>query len=85
MDDVEPPELSEQEQQEQQDAALAHARCMREHGIENFPDPTFGENGESRVQIGKDSGIDPEDSDFQEAEKACEDVLPGTPSEELAP
>ena len=45
MEDIEPPELSEEEQQELKDAALAHARCMREHGIENFPDPTFGENG----------------------------------------
>ena len=25
--------------------ALAHARCMREHGIENFPDPQFDADG----------------------------------------
>ncbi len=74
MDDVEPPELVRGGAAGvQQDAALANARCMREHGIENFPDPTFGENGEARIQIGEGSGIDPEDPDFQEAQEACEE------------
>ena len=26
----------------QRAAALAQARCMRQHGVPNFPDPTFG-------------------------------------------
>jgi hypothetical protein len=80
MKDVEPPELSEEQQQEFKEAALAHARCMREHGIENFPDPTFGENGEAQVRIVKGSGIDPEDPDFKEAEEACADKMPEGPS-----
>ena len=45
MKEAEPPKLSDEEQEEFKEAALANARCMREHGIENFPDPTFGEDG----------------------------------------
>jgi hypothetical protein len=82
LDEVEPPELSEEEQEEFREAALANARCMREHGIENFPDPTFGEDGRPEVRIDKGSGIDPEDPDFREAEEACQDTLPQRPSGE---
>ena len=85
LDAIEPPELSEEQQQEFRDAALANARCMREHGIESFPDPTFGENGEAQIRIGKGQGIDPEDPEFREAEKACRGTLPQRPSEETAP
>lgn len=77
--DIEPPELSEEQQQEFREAALAHARCMREHGIENFPDPTFGENGEAQIRIDKGSGIDPEDEDLREAQEACQDEMPDGP------
>jgi hypothetical protein len=76
LEDVEPPELSEEQQQEMKEAALAHARCMREHGIENFPDPTFGEDGRTELRIDKSMGIDPNDPEFQEAEEACRDELP---------
>jgi hypothetical protein len=71
----EPPELSEEEQQEMREAALEHARCMRENGIEDFPDPTFDEDGGAEIRLGK--GLDPEDPDFQEAQEACEDKMPG--------
>jgi hypothetical protein len=80
MEDVEPPERSEEQQQEFKEAALANARCMREHGIENFPDPTFGGNGEAQIRIGKGSGIDPDDPDFKEAQEACADLMPEGPS-----
>jgi hypothetical protein len=76
LEAIEPPKLSEEQQQEFRDAALANARCMREHGIENFPDPTFGENGEARIKAGPGSGIDPEDPDFREAMEACKDTMP---------
>ena len=75
LEDVKPPEMSEEQQKEFQEAALAHAKCMRDHGID-MPDPTFGSNGEARVQIGPGSGIDPESPKFQEAQKACESKLP---------
>ena len=44
------PRCREEQQKEFREAALANARCMREHGID-FPDPTFGENGEARIHI----------------------------------
>jgi hypothetical protein len=76
MEKIEPPELSDEQQQEMKDAALAHARCMREQGIENFPDPTFDEDGGAQIRIGPGTGLDPEDPDFQAAEEACRDELP---------
>jgi hypothetical protein len=78
MEPSEPP--SEAEQKQMREAALAHARCMREHGITKFPDPTFGANGEMTVKIGKDSGIDPDDPDFRDAQEACARLLPGAGS-----
>jgi hypothetical protein len=84
-EEIQPPQLSDEQRQEFKEAALANARCMREHGIENFPDPTFGEDGRPEVMIKKGSGIDPDDPDFKAAEKACEDTLPKPSSEESAP
>jgi hypothetical protein len=84
MEDVEPPKLSEEQQQEFREQALANARCMREHGIENFPDPQFGENGEARIRIDKGDGVDPEDPDFKAAQEACRDTMK-PPSEESSP
>jgi hypothetical protein len=73
---VKPPELSDEQQQEMRDGALAHARCMRGQGLENFPDPTFDEDGGAQIRIGPGTGLDPDDPDFQAAEKACRDELP---------
>ena len=78
LDAVEPPELSEEQQKEFQEAALAHARCMREHGID-MPDPTFGEDGRAQVRIRRGAGAggpDPEDPEWKAAEEACRDELP---------
>ncbi|MCA2216788.1 hypothetical protein [Jidongwangia harbinensis] len=44
------------------------AKCMRENGVPNFPDP--GPNGEGRINKGM-LGVGPEDPAFQAAEKAC--------------
>jgi hypothetical protein len=41
---------------------LAFARCMRAHGVPNFPNPN-GQNG----QLGPSSGIDPNSPAFQSA------------------
>ena len=77
MDDVtggfEPDPEQEAEMQER---ALAHAQCMRDNGIENFPDPVF-ENGGAMVAIGEENGIDPQSPEFQEAQEACEDSFGG--------
>ena len=47
---IKAPELSEEEQAEFKQAALANARCMREHGID-MPDPTFGANGGAQIRM----------------------------------
>jgi hypothetical protein len=85
LEAIEPPELSEEQQQEFRDAALANARCMREHGIENFPDPTFGENGEAKIRLDRGRGLDPQDPDFREAMEACEDTMPKLDDDDPAP
>jgi hypothetical protein len=68
LEDVRPPELSEEEEREFRERALEHARCMREHGID-MPDPTFGEGGRVEMRLG--GGIDPNDPAFQEAQREC--------------
>jgi hypothetical protein len=52
-----------------QDAMLAFARCMREHGID-MPDPT----GDGLLFNSK-RGPDPTSSKFKEAERACDHHL----------
>jgi hypothetical protein len=75
------PQLTEEEQQEFKENALAHSRCMREHGID-FPDPTFDAEGGARVRIGGGSGgkLNPEDPKFKAAEEACGDLMGKGPS-----
>jgi len=80
QDKIKPKEMSEEDQQKFREAALANARCMREHGIEDFPDPTFDENGGAQIRIDKRSGVNPESPKFQEAQKACESTMPDGPS-----
>jgi hypothetical protein len=78
LDEIEPPELSEEQQKEFQEAALAHAQCMRDHGID-MPDPTFGEDGRAQIRIRRGdgaSGPEPGDPKFEKAQEACRDKLP---------
>jgi hypothetical protein len=75
LDEIKPPELSEEQQEELEERALAFSRCMREHGVD-MPDPTFGEDGRTTMRIGPESGIDPNSEKFKEAEEACRDELP---------
>ncbi len=55
-----------------QSGALAFARCMRSHGVANYPDPTSagGLVKESLQQLGVSS------SRFQSASSACNHLLP---------
>jgi hypothetical protein len=47
---------------------LAFARCMRAHGVPNFPDPSSSSNG----QVGPTAaGIDPQSPAFQSAVRVC--------------
>ena len=74
-----PGQIAEEDQAAAQDAAVEFAECMREHGIEEFPDPEFSDDGGILQQIGE--GVDPESDEFREAEDACrpefENALPG--------
>jgi hypothetical protein len=73
------PQVSEEDQQEFKERALAHSRCMREHGID-FPDPTFDVEG-ARVQIRAGSGkMNPDDPKFKAAEEACGGLMGKGPS-----
>jgi len=58
---------------EQQDAMLAFAKCMREHGVD-MPDPDFGSGG-GPVMIGGD-GIAFDSPTFKAADEACRSILP---------
>ena len=52
-----------------QDATLEYAQCMRDHGVEDFPDPEVGENGEFQLST-------PEVADQEEFEAADEECKP---------
>ena len=74
--DAEPPQLSEEEKRRAQEEMLRFARCMREQGID-MPDPKFDERGGLSMQIGgPGSELDPQDPDFQKAQRACEQHMP---------
>jgi len=67
-----PPQMSEADRQEFEDALLAFAKCMREHGVD-MPDPKFQQGG-GVFQMGG-PGINADSSHFQEAQKACEPIM----------
>ena len=50
---------------------LAYSRCMRSHGVTNFPDPSA--NGS--IQLG--GGTNPSSPVFQSAQSKCQKLLPG--------
>jgi hypothetical protein len=53
-------------------ASLAFARCMRDNGVADYPDPDpSGQPG-----AGHDS-FDPDDPTFKAANEKCRDLLPG--------
>jgi len=53
-------------------AALAHAVCMREHGVPDFPDPTVTSNGGGITVSSGGGGINPQSPAFQQAQKICQ-------------
>jgi hypothetical protein len=52
----------------QRRAALANAQCIREHGVPNFPDPTFPSSGGMSVNL---AGLNPQSPAFEHAQAAC--------------
>jgi hypothetical protein len=59
---------------------MAYSRCMRGHGIVDFPDPTPNPGGPggsfSWSGTGKNDDLDPNNARYQAANKACEPLLP---------
>lgn len=53
---------------------LAYSRCMRAHGIKDFPDPSG--NGDLGIQAGPGSDLDPKNPQFAAADRACKPLLP---------
>jgi hypothetical protein len=70
-----------------EDAMLAFARCMREHGVD-MPDPDTSGGG-GMVKIGGDgsdrSKLDAEMNKFQEADKACRELLGDAGPQSMSP
>lgn len=58
------------------------AKCMRENGIENFPDPSADGSLMIRSQPGDPDSIDPMSQEFKDAEKACREFQPTPPDGE---
>ncbi len=52
---------------------VKYARCMRSHGVSNFPDPTPG----GGIQFSASVGINPFSPAFKGAQQACGRLLPG--------
>jgi hypothetical protein len=55
--------------------ALKFSRCMRSHGVPNFPDPIPTDPGAVHLL-----GVDPSSPQYQNAQKACEAPVPGSDS-----
>jgi hypothetical protein len=62
------------------DSALAFSRCMRAHGITDFPDPD-SKNGDDEIRIQPGSDLDPHNPVFRSAQRACQSLMPA-PSRE---
>lgn len=60
------------------EALVEYSECMRENGIEEFPDPEPG----GGIIMNGDMGFDPQSEEFQAAEAACADLRPEGPGPE---
>jgi hypothetical protein len=51
---------------------LEYAKCMRENGVPEFPDPNFSDGG---VRMQLPPGVDQNSPQFQAAQRACASIL----------
>ena len=58
---------------EEMEKLRAFSQCMRDNGVESFPDP--GPDG--GLMIDQGSGVDPESDEFKSAQEACRSLQPG--------
>jgi hypothetical protein len=68
--------LSPAQQAEARAQGLEYSRCMRAHGISDFPDPNS--QGGIAVQPKPGGDLDPNNPQFQAANKACQAGQPGS-------
>jgi hypothetical protein len=68
-----PGQISQEDRAAFQDAMIEYAQCMRDNGIEEFPDPEFTGDGGAMQQIGE--GIDPNSDEFRQADETCRPIL----------
>jgi hypothetical protein len=54
-------------------AFINFSKCMRTHGVPNFPDPSGG----GGIQLSSSSGINPFSPAFKAAQQHCRKLLPG--------
>ncbi len=54
--------------------ALAFSQCMRAHGVADFPDPNA--QGQTQINGGPDSDLNPNNPTFQKAQNACQSKQP---------
>jgi hypothetical protein len=73
--------LTQAQSRQQLTDDLKFARCMRSHGLPDFPDPTTGSNGPVFVfNPSQDGGINPRSPQILAKAHACQHVLPpGSP------
>jgi hypothetical protein len=65
------------EQAQSEDGYLTFARCMRSHGISDFPDPVTGSGGHPgfSLQGGSSSDLKSNNPAFQRGVEACQHIL----------
>jgi hypothetical protein len=58
---------------------VAYARCMRSHGIRDYPDPTTSPGGGVSFQVngGPGSDLNKNNPTFKAANRVCQALLPG--------
>ena len=55
--------------------ALAYSKCMRSHGVPDFPDPKVNGNGVS-LGVGTRGDLNPSNPAFKAASRACRSLSP---------
>jgi hypothetical protein len=69
-------QASPAQQAKAQKAALDFSKCMRAHGVPNFPDPQFSGGHVSLGIKSGQGGLDPNSPTFRAAQQACQGHLP---------
>jgi len=67
------------QQQQALDKTVAYSKCMRSHGVPNFPYPKTSGGGVS-LAIGPNTGVNPNSPPFRKAQQYCRKLLPGPAS-----